>query len=38
MNDLGDLVFDEQWDKVLKAISKNKNLIEIIDPKYINSV
>lgn len=32
MKDIDDIVFNEQWDRVLEEISKDKNLIEQIEP------
>lgn len=32
MNDIDDIVFNEQWDKVLGEISKDKNLIGRLEP------
>jgi ankyrin repeat protein len=32
MHDIDDIIFNEQWNKVLEAISKDKNLIEQINP------
>jgi len=32
MNDIDDIVFNEQWDRVLEEISKDKNLIRQIEP------
>ncbi len=36
MDELGDLVFDEQWDRVFEAISKDKGLIDNIDPNNLS--
>ncbi len=32
MNEIGDIIFNEQWDRVLEEISKDKNLIGHIEP------
>ena len=32
MNDIDDIVFNEQWDRVLEEISKDKNLIGRLEP------